>query len=129
MNALLLNYTFDADDLKTVAGAVITFLYIDFLDTSGTLLGLATSMKIIDQDTNDFPRSRWAFTADALATMIGSIFSLSPVTSYIESGAGVQAGSKTGLASVICGFYFFLSIFFAPLIASIPPWATGGALM
>lgn len=129
VNALLLNYTFDADDLKTVAGALITFLYIDFLDTSGTLLGLATSMKIIDQDTNDFPRSRWAFTADALATMIGSIFSLSPVTSYIESGAGVQAGSKTGLASVICGFYFFLSIFFAPLIASIPPWATGGALI
>ena len=86
-------------------------------------------MKVIDEDTGEFPRSRWAFTADALATVIGSIFSLSPVTSYIESGAGVQAGAKTGLASIICGFYFFLSIFFAPLIASIPPWATGGALV
>jgi len=126
VNSLLLNYT---SDLKTVAGALITFLYIDFLDTSGTLLGLATSMKVIDEDTGEFPRSRMAFLADALATMIGSIFSLSPVTSYIESGAGVQAGSKTGLASVICGFYFFLSIFFAPIIASIPPWATGGALI
>merc|ERR1712151_226885 len=126
VNSLLLNYT---SDLKTVAGALITFLYIDFFDTSGTLLGLATSMKVIDEDTGEFPRSRMAFLADALATMIGSIFSLSPVTSYIESGAGVQAGSKTGLASVICGFYFFLSIFFDPIIASIPPWATGGALI
>merc|ERR1712232_1031089 len=126
VNSLLLNYT---SDLKTVAGALITFLYIDFFDTSGTLLGLATSMKVIDEDTGEFPRSRMAFLADALATMIGSIFSLSPVTSYIESGAGVQAGSKTGLASFICGFYFFLSIFFAPIIASIPPWATGGSLI
>lgn len=126
VNLLLFNFT---GDLRTVAEALITFLYIDFLDTSGTLLGLATSMKVIDDKTGDFPRSRWAFTADALATIIGSFFSLSPVTSFIESGAGVQAGAKTGLASVICGFYFFLSIFFAPLIASIPPWATGGALV
>merc|ERR1712151_168959 len=126
VNLLTLNYT---NDLRTVAEALFTFLYIDFLDTSGTLLGLATSMKIIDEETGDFPKSRWAFLADALATMIGSIFSLSPVTSTIESGAGVQAGSKTGLSSVICGFYFFLAIFFAPLIASIPPWATGGSLI
>ena len=70
-----------------------------------------------------------AFTSDALATSFGSIFGLSPVTSYIESGAGVEAGSRTGLTAVFCGFYFFLSIFFAPIIASIPPWATGGALI
>jgi AGZA family xanthine/uracil permease-like MFS transporter len=61
--------------------------------------------------------------------MFGSIFGLSPVTSYIESGAGVEAGARTGLAAIICGFYFFLSIFFAPIIAAIPPWATGGALV
>lgn len=47
----------------------------------------------------------------------------------IESGAGVEAGAKTGLCAVICGFYFFLSIFFAPILASIPPWAIGGALI
>lgn len=126
VNLLLLNFT---GDVNAVIGVLITFLYIDFLDTSGTLLGLANSMKVIDDKTGDFPRSRWAFTADALATIIGSLFSLSPITAFIESGAGVQAGAKTGLASVICGFYFFLSIFFAPLIASIPPWATGGALI
>jgi adenine/guanine/hypoxanthine permease len=57
------------------------------------------------------------------------MFGLSPVTSYIESGAGVEAGAKTGLTAIIVAFYFFLSIFFAPIIASIPPWATGGALV
>jgi adenine/guanine/hypoxanthine permease len=92
------------------------------------LLALAQDLGYVNE-TGDFPRSRFAFASDALATMIGSIFGLSPVTSYIESAAGVEAGARTGLTAVICGFYFFLSIFFAPIIASIPPWATGGALI
>ena len=94
----------------------------------GTLLALTQDLGFVDEN-GDFPRSRMAFTADALATSFGSIFGLSPVTSYIESGSGVEAGSRTGLTAVICGFYFFMSIFFAPIIASIPPWATGGALI
>ena len=85
-------------------------------------------MGVVDEEGN-FPKSRFAFSADAIATMIGSIFGLSPVTSYIESGSGVETGAKTGMTAVICAFYFFISIFFAPIIASIPPWATGGALV
>lgn len=69
----------------------------------------------------DFPRSRQAFAADACATIFGSFFGLSPVTSYIESAAGVEAGARSGLAAVFCGIFFLLSIFFAPIIASIPP--------
>jgi AGZA family xanthine/uracil permease-like MFS transporter len=91
-------------------------------------LGLVSAMGYVGED-GTFPRSRMAFAADALATMFGSAFGLSPVTAYIESGSGVEAGSRTGLTAVICGFYFFLSIFFAPIISSIPPWATGGALI
>jgi len=91
-------------------------------------LALAQDLGFVDEN-GDFPKSRLAFTSDAVATMFGSIFGLSPVTSYIESGSGVEAGSRTGLTAVICGFYFFLSIFFVPIIASIPPWATGGALI
>jgi len=85
-------------------------------------------MGIVDEN-GDFPGSKKAFSCDALATLVGAFFGMSPVTSYIESGAGVEIGSKTGLTAVICAFYFFISIFFAPIIASIPPWASGGALV
>ena len=51
------------------------------------------------------------------------------MTSYIESAAGVEAGARTGLSSIVVAFYFFLSIFFAPIISSIPAWATGGCLI
>ena len=115
-------------DLKSVGVALVTFLYVDFLDTSGTLLALVDAMGLTDEN-GDFPKSRWAFSADAIATIVGSCFGLSPVTSYIESAAGVEAGSRTGLTAIFCGFYFFLSIFFAPIIASIPAWGIGGALI
>jgi len=115
-------------DLANAGIALFTMLYVDFLDTSGTLLGVVGSMGIIDDEGN-FPKSTQAYAVDALATMFGSIFGLSPITSYIESGAGVEAGAKTGLTAVICGFYFFIAIFFAPILASIPPWAIGGALI
>jgi AGZA family xanthine/uracil permease-like MFS transporter len=116
------------NELGEVGIALFTFLYVDFLDTSGTLMGLVSAMGFVDEEGN-FPRARMAFSADALATMFGAIFGLSPVTSYIESGAGVEAGARTGLTAVFCGFFFFLAIFFSPIIASIPPWATGGALL
>jgi len=115
-------------ELKGAGLALFTMLYVDFLDTSGTLLGIVNSMDMIDEEGN-FPKSTQAYAVDAAATMIGSIFGLSPITSYIESGAGVEAGAKTGLTAVICAFYFFISIFFAPILANIPPWAIGGALI
>ena len=102
--------------------------YVDFLDTSGTLFGLVSNMGCIDEK-GDFPRSRMAYSCDGLGTIVGSFFGLSPITSYIESAAGVSTGSRTGLTACFCGFFFFLSIFFAPIIASIPAWATGGALV
>lgn len=114
---------------SAAALAVITMLYVDFLDTSGTLLGLVSSMDFLKEGEEDFPGSREAFTVDAVSTVFGSIFGLSPITSYIESAAGIEVGSRTGLTSIFVGFFFFLSIFFSPIIASIPPWATGGALI
>jgi adenine/guanine/hypoxanthine permease len=91
-------------------------------------LALVQDLGFVDEK-GDFPNSRAAFTCDAVATSFGSIFGLSPVTSYIESASGVEVGARTGMTACICGFYFILSIFFAPIIASIPPWATGGALV
>merc|ERR1739844_471726 len=107
---------------------LFTLLYVDFLDTSGTLLAMVSSMDFLDAD-GDFPKSRAAFSTDALATIFGSLFGLSPITSYIESAAGIEVGSRTGLTSVFVAFWFFISIFFAPILASIPAWATGGSLI
>lgn len=125
LDSLLFNFT---GDLGQAGLALFTFLYIDFLDTSGTLLGLVNAMGISDEDGN-FPRSRHAFAADGMATLVGSFFGVSPVTSFVEAAAAVEAGSRTGMTAIFCGILFFLSIFFAPIIASIPPWATGGALL
>lgn len=121
---------YDFSELKGTQAAIatITMLYIDFLDTSGTLLGLVSSMNLVDEN-GDFPQSREAFSVDAISTVFGSIFGLSPVTSYIESAAGIEVGSRTGLTSVFISFFFFVSMFFAPIISSIPPWACGGALI
>ncbi|KAG7351012.1 xanthine/uracil permease family protein [Nitzschia inconspicua] len=125
MDMLIAPFT---SDLKSAGVALITFLYVDFLDTSGTLMGIVSNMGFTDEH-GDFPKSRQAFSVDAISTMFGSIFGLSPVTSYIESAGGVGAGARTGLTALFVGFFFFLSLFFAPIIASIPPWATGGALI
>lgn len=104
-----------------------SFLYVDFLDTSGTLLALVSSMGLMQNGT--FPKNKQAFAIDGAATLLGAFFGLSPITCFVESGAGVAAGARTGLTACFCGFFFFLSVFFAPIIASIPPWATGGALI
>lgn len=117
-----------SSDLKAAGVALITFFFIDFLDTTGTMLAVVAPIGISDEK-GDFPKSRQAFAVDALATMFGSIFGLSPVTSYIESAAGVEAGGRTGLTAIVCAFYFLISIFFAPILSSVPAWATGGALI
>jgi AGZA family xanthine/uracil permease-like MFS transporter len=115
-------------DLASAAMALVTFFFIDFLDTTCTLIAVVDPIGIVDAE-GDFPKSRQAFAVDAIATMFGSIFGLSPITSYIESAAGVEAGGRTGLTAVVCSFYFLLSIFFAPILSSVPAWATGGALV
>jgi len=100
-------------------------LFWGALQTAGTMIAFVTVMGYEEE----LPKSRAAFSVDAIGTMFGAVFGLSPVTAYIESGAGVAAGSRTGLTAIFCGFFFLLSIFFAPIIASIPPWASGGALI
>lgn len=128
LDMVMAKYDFSAAQGGDYVVALITLLYVDFLDTSGTLLAMVSSMNLLDED-GDFPKSRAAFSTDALATIVGSLFGLSPITSYIESAAGIEVGSRTGLTSVFVALFFFLSIFFAPILASIPAWATGGSLI
>ncbi|XMA09822.1 hypothetical protein WAI453_002613 [Rhynchosporium graminicola] len=109
--------------------AFITFLYVDILDCTGTLYSMAHFSGAIDPETQDFEGSAVAYLVDAFGISIGSLFGLSPVTAFIESGAGISEGGKTGITAMVTGLCFFISIFFAPIFASIPPWATGCTLI
>ncbi|KAG0363014.1 hypothetical protein BGZ54_008384 [Gamsiella multidivaricata] len=108
--------------------ALITFLYVDIMDTTGTLYSMAKFGGFMYKN-GDFDGSSAAFLCDATSISIGACFGVPPVTAFIESGAGITEGGKTGLASVVTAFLFFISLFFSPIFASFPPWATGPALI
>ena len=107
---------------------LFAFLFVDMFDTIGTLVGVATKAKMLDENEK-LPRIKPALLADAIATLVGAIFGTSTTTTYVESSAGVGAGAKTGLASVVTGFLFLLAIFFAPVFTAIPGFATAPALI
>ncbi len=107
---------------------IFAFLFVDMFDTIGTLVGVATKAKMLDENEN-LPRIKPALLADAIATLVGAIFGTSTTTTYVESSAGVGAGARTGLASVVTGFMFLLAIFFAPVFTAIPGFATAPALI
>ncbi|KAI1343301.1 purine transporter [Xylariaceae sp. FL0016] len=109
--------------------ALITFLYVDIMDCTGTLYSMARFANVIDPVTEDFEGSSVAYMVDAVSISIGSLLGCSPVTAFIESGAGISEGGKTGLTAMVTGLCFFVSVFFAPIFASIPPWATGCVLV
>lgn len=83
----------------------------------------------INEETQDFEGSAIAYMVDAISISIGSLLGSPPVTAFVESGAGISEGGKTGLTSCVTGIAFFIAIFFAPIFASIPPWATGCTLV
>ncbi len=112
----------------SIATAVFAFLLIDMLDTSGTLTAVAQQAKLLEPDGR-LRNARRALTADAVGTMIGAAIGTSPVTAYIESAAGVQAGGRTGLTAAVVAVLFLLSLFFAPRSGSIPAYATAPALV
>jgi AGZA family xanthine/uracil permease-like MFS transporter len=90
---------------------------------------MARFADLIDEETQDFEGSAAAYLVDSIGITIGSLFGTSPVTAFIESGAGISEGGKTGITAMTTGLCFFISIFFAPIFASIPPWATGCVLI
>ncbi|KAK1283477.1 Adenine/guanine permease AZG1 [Acorus calamus] len=108
--------------------ALVTFLYVDILDTTGTLYSMARFAGFADAN-GEFEGQYFAFMSDASAIVIGSLLGTSPVTAFIESSTGIREGGRTGLTAVTVSMYFFLSFFFTPLLASIPAWAVGPPLI
>ncbi|KAG1223140.1 hypothetical protein G6F35_004850 [Rhizopus arrhizus] len=113
---------------KEIWIALITFLYVDILDTTGTMYSMARYGGFTDT-AGDFEHSTWAFMADACCVSIGSCFGTSSCTAFVESGAGIAEGGRTGITAITVAFGFFISIFFSPIFASFPPWSTGPALI
>lgn len=106
---------------------VLTFLFVDFFDTAGTLMAVAGQAGLVKD--NKLPRAGRALLADALATVTGAIFGTSTTTSYVESTAGVAAGARTGLASVVTGILFLLALFFSPVLSVVTSAVTAPALI
>ena len=107
---------------------IMSFLFVNLFDTTGTLVGVATRANLLDEN-GEAENLDKALKADSGASIFGTFFGCSPVTSYVESSAGVEAGGRTGLTAVIVGFLFILSMFLSPLASIIPAYATAGALI
>ena len=107
---------------------VFTFFFIDMFDTVGTLVGVCTKAKMLDENGN-IHRVKQAFMADSIATTVGAMLGTSTTTTYVESAAGVAQGGRSGLTALVVGCCFVIAMFFSPLFLSIPSAATAPALI
>jgi AGZA family xanthine/uracil permease-like MFS transporter len=107
---------------------LLSFLFVDMFDTIGTLIGVSDKAGMLTSE-GKLPRVKQALLADAIATSAGAVLGTSTTTTYVESSAGVGAGARTGLASVVTGLLFLVAILFAPIFTAIPGFATAPALI
>ncbi|MEE6031095.1 NCS2 family permease [Avibacterium paragallinarum] len=109
-------------------GIIFSFLLVNLFDSSGTLLGVTDKAGISDEKGR-FPKMKQALYVDSVSAVAGSCIGTSAISTYIESGAGVSVGGRTGMTAVVVGVLFLLTIFFSPLASVVPPYATAGALV
>jgi AGZA family xanthine/uracil permease-like MFS transporter len=103
------------------------FLFVDLFDNVGTMVGVCEQAGFVKD--GKIPRVGRALLADAAGTVFGSLTGTSTVTSYIESAAGVAVGARTGLSNIMVAALFLAAIFFSPLVAIVPGFATAPALI
>lgn len=106
---------------------ILTFLFVDFFDTAGTLVAVANQAGLMKD--NKLPRASKALFADSTATVVGAVVGTSTTTSYIESSSGVAAGGRTGFASIVTAAFFLLALFFSPLLGVVTAAVTAPALI
>ncbi len=121
---------FEFDQIFSVDMLVVvfTFFFIDMFDTVGTLVGVCTKARMVDENGNIY-RVKQAFMADSIATTFGAMLGTSTTTTYVESAAGVAQGGRSGLTALVVGCCFVIAMFFSPLFLSIPSAATAPALI
>tara|TARA_B100001250_G_scaffold224420_1_gene192460 strand:+ start:115 stop:1413 length:1299 start_codon:yes stop_codon:yes gene_type:complete len=107
---------------------IVSFLFVNLFDTAGTLFGVATRANLVQESGNIVDLDK-ALKVDSSSSVFGSFLGCAPVTSYVESSAGIEAGGRTGLTAVVVGVLFLLATFLSPLAAAVPAYATAGALI
>jgi len=107
---------------------VFVFLFVDLFDNIGTLMAVTKKAGLIEEG-NRIPRVNRILFTDATATIAGSLLGTTTVVSYIECAAGVAAGGRTGVTSIVTGVFFIATLFVAPLIGAVPSAATAPALV
>jgi len=111
----------------SMLSVILTFLFVDFFDNAGTLMAVANQAGLVKD--NRLPRAGKALISDSIATIVGSIFGTSTITSYVESSSGVAAGARSGFASIVTGCLFLLALFISPLLGVITSAVTAPALI
>ena len=107
---------------------IFAFLFVDIFDTLGTLIGVSTKAKMLDEN-GKLPRIKGALLADAVATTAGAVLGTSTVTTFVESASGVTEGGRTGLTSFTTAILFGIALLFSPIFLAIPSFATAPALV
>ncbi len=109
-------------------GLIFALMFIDMFDSLGTVVACSYKAGIVDEKGN-IKKIDQLLGIDAMATVLGSFIGTSPTTAYIESGAGIEQGGRTGLTSIVTGILFLLGLIFIPIIGIVPGYATGPALV
>lgn len=107
--------------------AILTFLFVTFFDTAGTLFAVANQAGFVKD--NKLPRAGKALFSDASGGTIGALLGTSTTTAYVESTSGVAVGGRTGLTAVVTGILFLVALFFSPLLAVVTGHVTAAALI
>ncbi|MEZ9632747.1 guanine permease [Vibrio cyclitrophicus ZF65] len=113
----------------SMISVILAFLFVNMFDTAGTLMGVAERANLTNPETGKIEGLSKALKADSISSVAGACVGCPPVTSYVESAAGVAAGARTGLSAIVVGVLFLAAIFLSPLAGMIPAYATSGALI
>ncbi|EEG31998.1 putative permease [[Clostridium] methylpentosum DSM 5476] len=114
--------------IATILILVVSFSLVDMFNTIGTLIGTAKQAGLLDENGR-MPQMKQALMCDAVATTAGAALGTSTVTTYVESGAGIGEGGRTGLTSVVTSLFFLAALLFAPFAGLVPSAATAPALI
>lgn len=128
ISSVFLNFEWTNIFTLDMVVVLFTLLFMDMFDTIGTLVGVATKAKMLDEN-GKVPNIKKALFADAIGTTFGACVGTSTVSTFVESASGVAEGGRTGLTAVSTAIMFGLALFFAPIFGSITPAVTCSALV